>query len=114
MLLLNSRRLVSVLSKFTRKMASLSSVLQELEAFAPLKLAEKWDNVGLLIEPSAKFLAIQKVLLTNDLTERVMEEAKEKQVNLIISYHPPLFAPLKRITQATWKERIVVQCLEQK
>lgn len=105
----SSSRILSV-----RTMASLPNVIQELTAFAPLKLAEKWDNVGLLIEPSSKFLVIEKVLLTNDLTERVMEEAKQKEVNMIVSYHPPVFAPLKRITQANWKERIVCQCLEHK
>lgn len=33
---------------------------------------------------------------------------------MIISYHPPIFAPLKRITQKSWKERIVSICLENK
>lgn len=41
-----------------------------------------------------------------------MDEAVQKQANMIISYHPPVFAPLKRITQASWKERIVCKCLE--
>lgn len=85
--------------------------LHKLTEFAPLSLAEKWDNVGLLIEPSTPPL-ISKVLLTNDLTELVMKEALDEKVNLIISYHPPVFAPLKRITQGNWKERIVAQCLE--
>lgn len=110
--MLPARLLSSALTNYTRKMASLSTVVQELTAFAPLKLAEKWDNVGLLIEPSSKHLAIEKVLLTNDLTERVMTEALEKKVNMIISYHPPVFAALKRFTQSNWKERIVCQCLE--
>lgn len=30
---------------------TLQNVVSELEKFAPLNLAEKWDNVGLLIEP---------------------------------------------------------------
>jgi dinuclear metal center YbgI/SA1388 family protein len=41
-----------------------------------------------------------------------MKEAVDHQVNMIISYHPPIFAGLKRLTSKTWKERIVVQCLE--
>jgi dinuclear metal center YbgI/SA1388 family protein len=52
--------------------------------------------------------------MTNDLTESVMEEAVKHEVNLIISYHPPIFAGLKRLTAKTWKERIIVQCLENK
>lgn len=92
-------------------MTSLSFVVEQLKAFAPLSLAEKWDNVGLLIEPSGS-LEVRKIILTNDLTENVMKEALAEQVNMIISYHPPVFAPLKRITQNSWKERIVCQCLE--
>ena len=42
----------------------------------------------------------------------LVEEALEKQADLIISYHPPIFRPLKRITQKSWKERIVVKCME--
>lgn len=85
----------------------------ELEKFGPLKYAEKWDNVGLLIEPSTD-IVVKKILLTNDLTEKVIFEAIDKNANMIISYHPPIFAGLKRITMSSWKERIVVQCLENK
>ena len=41
-----------------------------------------------------------------------MNEAVEKQANLIVAYHPPIFSPLKRLTQANWKERIVVTAAE--
>lgn len=89
---------------------SLQATVQELEKFAPLALAEKWDNVGLLIEPCEK-KNIKKIMLTNDLTEGVMREAISSSADLIISYHPPIFAPLKKITQNSWKERIVSLCL---
>lgn len=40
-----------------RKMSSISGqkldqVVKQLESLAPISLAEKWDNVGLLIEPA--------------------------------------------------------------
>lgn len=70
-----------------------------------------WDNVGLLVEPSPPKY-ISKIMLTNDLTSGVMEEAKDKTVDLIISYHPPIFTPIKRLTQDSWKQRLVVECIE--
>ncbi|KAL5278054.1 NIF3L1 family protein [Megaselia abdita] len=96
-----------------RKMSgrSLKSITKELERFAPLKYAESWDNVGVLLEPFTE-RTVKTILLTNDLTENVVKEGIEKNAELIISYHPPIFASLKRITNATWKERIVSQCLE--
>lgn len=89
----------------------LKALLTDFEKWAPVNLAEKWDNVGLLIQPSGSKM-VKNVLLTNDLTEAVMSEALDTQTDLIFSYHPPIFAPLKRITGKAWKERIVQQCLE--
>nr|XP_038038069.1 NIF3-like protein 1 isoform X2 [Anas platyrhynchos] len=70
-----------------------------------------WDNVGLLVEPSPPHI-VKTLFLTNDLTEEVMEEAVQKKADLILSYHPPIFTPLKRVTWKTWKERLVVRALE--
>ena len=57
---------------------------------------------------------MKNVLLTNDLTEKVMQEAILIGANVIISYHPPLFKEFKRISQNNWKDRLVTQGLAQK
>ena len=75
-------------------MAQLTKIVTILKTFAPLKLAGKWDNVGLLVEPSifaSNEKSIKKILLTNDLTTKVMQEAVNINANMIISYHPPIF-----------------------
>eukprot|EP00058_Branchiostoma_floridae_P020393 XP_002605883.1 hypothetical protein BRAFLDRAFT_87445 [Branchiostoma floridae] len=92
-------------------MADLTKVVTVLNGFAPPSLAESWDNVGLLVEPSPPH-EVSRMLLTNDLTEGVLAEAVHKKANFILSYHPPIFVPLKRLTQRSWKERIAVRCLE--
>nr|CAD7440075.1 unnamed protein product [Timema bartmani] len=89
----------------------LKHVLSKLHAFASPALAESWDNVGLLVEPVTP-RPIANILLTNDLTEAVMQEALELSTDLIISYHPPIFIPLKSVTTKTWKERLIATCLE--
>ena len=71
---------------------------------------ETHDFKGLLIEPSPPH-TVASMLITNDLTEVVAREAVEKQANLILSYHPPIFKPLKQLTQSQWKERIVIKCV---
>ncbi|ETN61980.1 anon-35F/36A [Anopheles darlingi] len=91
---------------------TVDGVVAKLNGFAPESLCEKWDNVGLLIEPYLR-REVSNILLTNDLTEMVMSEAMTLSAELIISYHPPIFAPLKRITQKSWKERIVTLCLQE-
>lgn len=92
---------------------SLEKVVTELEKFAPKELAESWDNTGLLVEPYTP-RQITKILLTNDLTEDVALEAEILACEMIISYHPPIFAPLKSIVQRSWKERVVSYLLEKR
>ncbi|KAM8837753.1 NIF3-like protein 1 isoform 2-T6 [Spinachia spinachia] len=89
----------------------LKEVLQVLEQLAPLSLAESWDNVGLLVEPSES-RPVKTVLLTNDLTGAVMDEAEAMSCDLVVSYHPPLFRPIKRLVQRDWKQKIAIRALE--
>jgi dinuclear metal center YbgI/SA1388 family protein len=91
----------------------LKQVVKRLEEYAPLNIACDWDNVGLLVEPSGE-LRIERVLVTNDLTEPVLNEAIEKRIQMIISYHPFIFNPLKRLTQADWKQRLILRCIEKR
>ncbi|KOC63187.1 NIF3-like protein 1 [Habropoda laboriosa] len=91
----------------------LTQVVDTLQNFAGLSLAESWDNVGLLVEPTETKL-VSHVLLTNDLTEDVMQEALDLNTDMIITYHPLIFAPMKSVTTRSWKERIVAKCLENK
>ncbi|KAI1292051.1 NIF3-like protein 1 [Halotydeus destructor] len=89
----------------------LQDVVNQLNELVPLQLAEGWDNVGLLVEPSEPH-RVRNIFLTIDLTEKVFEEAVKKKANMIISYHPPIFRPLKSLTQRSWKEKLMVQCIE--
>ncbi|KAM4697981.1 NIF3-like protein 1 [Rhinophrynus dorsalis] len=97
----------------SRTIMDLGLVVSRLNALTPPALAESWDNVGLLVEPSPPH-QVQKLLLTNDLTEDVMEEAVSLGADMILSYHPPIFRALKRLTQTNWKERLVIKALEKR
>ncbi|XP_034050182.1 NIF3-like protein 1 isoform X2 [Thalassophryne amazonica] len=90
---------------------NLKDILQVMEQLAALSLAESWDNVGLLVEPS-KSRPIKTILLTNDLTDPVMAEAEAMSCDLIISYHPPLFRPFKRLVQKDWKQQLAIRAVE--
>lgn len=85
-------------------------VFSALEALAPLHLAEPWDNVGLLVDPgdSAPF---QRAFLVVDLSSVTMEEALEKNADLIIAYHPVIFSGLKRLRAGVPSEDLVVGAL---
>ena len=77
-------------------MVQLAVLIQFFEQFAPQKLAEEWDNVGLLIgDPDAQ---IEHVLTCLTLTPDVAAEAVNKHVGLIVTHHPVLFRPIQRLT----------------
>jgi len=83
----------------------LGNVVSILEDVAPTRHAEAWDNVGLLVgDPAAE---VARVLVTVDYTEEVAREAVEEGASLVIAYHPPLFAPTKRVPHdAPWADAI--------
>lgn len=80
----------------------LKDIVPIIDFFADSSLAASWDNVGLLVEPTEP-KNVSCILLTNDLTEDVMDEAIELKTDLIITYHPLIFTPLKSITTRSWK-----------
>jgi dinuclear metal center YbgI/SA1388 family protein len=86
----------------TMKLTDVMTILDEL---APLRYAESWDNVGLLVgDPDA---VIRRVLVTVDYSSVVAEEARERGAELVVAYHPPMFAPVKRVPHdALWAEAV--------
>ncbi|KAI9478020.1 MAG: GTP cyclohydrolase 1 type 2/Nif3 [Benjaminiella poitrasii] len=84
-----------------------------MRAIAPLELAEtSWDNVGVLVEPPFPSPKQNKVLLTIDLTPQVLAEAlADPKIGTIVSYHPPIFRAMKRLTSDDVKQDIVLKAI---
>ncbi len=74
----------------------IKAIAERIEKTVPLKLAQDWDNVGLLIGDEQK--NVKNILLTIDITKEVLAEAKRSKADLIISYHPVIWDGLKKIT----------------
>ena len=76
-------------------MTTVADLLAWLEDFAPSRLAESWDNVGLLFgDPKAE---IQKVMTCLTVTSRLADEAIAEGAQAIVSHHPVLFKPTKTL-----------------
>ena len=85
---------------------TIRDIIAPIEAFAPLSLQESYDNAGLVVGRLDDELK-GGVLLAVDVTEKVIEEAIEKGCGLIITHHPIIFHPLKRLNSASVVERCV-------
>ncbi|MBF0713217.1 Nif3-like dinuclear metal center hexameric protein [Gemella sp. GH3] len=86
-------------------MVKLKNIYEEIVKLADENLAEKWDNVGIMLGDNEK--SVKKILISLDVTTSVVTEAIEKKVDLIISHHPLIFSPLSKINYNDFKGRII-------
>ncbi|MBX6312784.1 MAG: Nif3-like dinuclear metal center hexameric protein [Isosphaeraceae bacterium] len=76
-------------------MITVADLATWLERFAPSRLAESWDNVGLLWgDPRAE---VHKVMTCLTVTPDSAAEAIEEGAGAIVSHHPILFRAVKAV-----------------
>ncbi len=88
----------------------IQEVIDILEDFAPTRYAESFDNVGLLV--GDKNTTVTSALITLDTLEETVEEAIEKNCNLIVSFHPIIFSGLKKLTGSDYVQRAVLKAIK--
>jgi len=80
-----------------------------LDEFAPPRLAESWDNVGLLVGDTQAEL--RRIMTCLTVTPKTMEEAIAAGANLIVTHHPLPFAAVKRLTTETIVGRMLLKLI---
>ena len=83
----------------------IDEVYSFLDELYPFDAQEKWDNSGLLVENYN--MECSKIVLTLDISDDVVRETDCKGAELIISHHPVIFSPLKRLTVTNPVYRLV-------
>ena len=91
-------------------MNKVSEILSYLTEVAPIHWQESYDNSGLLVGDANAL--VDKVLLTLDLTEKVIDEAIENSFHLVISHHPLIFKGLKNILVDDTTGRIITKAIK--
>lgn len=87
----------------------LSEIIKKVESEFPIETAYSWDNPGLLAgDLSAE---INTVLVTLDITEKVVNEAIHVGAELILSHHPVFFGGVKNITASNPEGRAVLKAI---
>ena len=74
----------------------------------PEELSCEWDNDGIMCAPDLS-REVNKVLITLDVTEEIVDYAIEREFDLIISHHPLIFKPLSHITEENHVARKVIK-----
>lgn len=88
----------------------LKEFMLTLETWAPLAFQEDYDNSGLIIGDPEQ--VINRILICLDVSPDVIDEALEKQCNLIISHHPLIFQGIKRITTIQPSSEMIVTLIK--
>lgn len=88
---------------------TLGEFVRWLEELIPPAFQEQYDNSGLQVGDPAS--AVDSVLLTVDVTPGVMQEAASLGCNLVVSHHPLIFTPLKRLAYGSDTELSVAAAL---
>lgn len=87
----------------------ITELLQILDSFAPVALAEKWDNVGLLVGSPDN--SVSSILIGLDPTTALVDEAIALSADTIITHHPVIFKPLSAINTSDPTGRLLQKAL---
>jgi dinuclear metal center YbgI/SA1388 family protein len=87
-------------------------IAQFIESWAPPWIAWERDNVGLQVGNPER--VVRKILVTLDVTEKTIEEAERRRVQLIVSHHPLLFRAPRAIVESDSVGRLVLLLAEKK
>ncbi len=70
-------------------------IIKYFENWAPKEIAWQKDNVGLQVGSGER--KIKNILLSLEITESVIDDAIKRDCNFIITHHPFLFHPLRKL-----------------
>lgn len=85
-------------------------IIQVIEAAYPREAALDFDNVGLLAGRTEK--EVKRVYIALDATDAVIDRAVEARADMLITHHPLIFSPLKKVTDEDFVSRRVVKLIQ--
>ena len=76
-------------------MTTVQDIVRFLDSIAPFDTQESWDNSGLLVGSAAQEVTVAALAL--DITTETAAMAKQAGAQVLISHHPVIFYPIKRV-----------------
>ena len=80
----------------------ISDVVQAIDSVAPFTSAASWDAVGLQLGDPGR--TVERIGVVHELTPAVMIDVIDRELELVVAYHPLIFRPLASITAAPGSE----------
>jgi len=90
-------------------MITVKDIADVLNRWAPPHHAESYDNVGLLTgHPSQK---VSGIIINLDMTQPVIDEAIDRQCNMVIAHHPIWFKGRKRLIGDDYVSQTLIKAI---
>ncbi len=87
--------------------AKVSDVVGIINKKFPFGLSEEWDNVGLQVGDAAS--QVERIMVALDPLPEVLDEALDRNCQLLVTHHPLLFKPLRHVTAGTPAGRLLLR-----
>ncbi len=87
-----------------------TEIIKVLNEDVPECLQDSWDNSGLQVEGTVK--EVKRIYIAMDLTDKVIDDAIEKNVDMIITHHPLIFSPIKRVTTGDFIQKRLIKLIK--
>lgn len=85
-------------------------IINVIENTYPKQAALEWDNVGLLVGRTEK--KVDKIYVALDATDEVIDVAIASGADMLVTHHPLIFTPMKKITDEHFIGNRVVKLLQ--
>lgn len=89
---------------------NLNYIIKLLEELYPERNSDDWDNSGGQIINFEK--DIKNIVVTLDISDKLIDFAIEKKADLIISHHPMFFGGLDKIDISTYKGKLIKKIID--
>lgn len=91
-------------------MVKAAEIIQLMAKIAPASLAEDWDNVGMQVGDDLQ--EVKNILIALDFNREVLNEAVQKNCQMIITHHPFLFEGIKSINTQNESGRLIFELIK--
>lgn len=88
----------------------MNAILKKIDEICPFSYQESWDNSGLQLGSGEA--EVSNILLAFDLTEKIVAEAIERDVDLILTHHPLFFRGIRSIRFDDGKGRMIAALIQ--
>lgn len=85
-------------------------LIGRLDELAPFSYACDWDNSGFLAGRGEK--EVKKAMVALDATDEVVDEAVRGGADLLLTHHPLIFKPLKKVNDEDFVSRRILRLIQ--